>query len=106
MKDCNKDIENYHAENVKLSKRKRDELRERRDTNRVRVKDGLKRNGDPSPLEFIKQGSDAMGTTISEPANKYDIDDGVIFAAVDLLGANGAAKPALDARSMVRDALD
>lgn len=46
------------------------------------------------------------GTVIQEPENAYDIDDGVVFTAKFLIGPKGAPKAALDARKMVRDAVD
>src|SRR5262245_43422438 len=106
MKDCNKDIENYHSDKVKLGRDKCKELTDRRDANRTRVKDGLKKTGDPQPEEFVTQGSRAMDTTTQEPNNAYDIDDGAVFPADTMVGSNGAEKSALDARKMVRDAVD
>ena len=47
-----------------------------------------------------------MGTVIQEPENSYDIDDGVVFTAKSLIGPKGASKTALNARKMVRDAVD
>jgi hypothetical protein len=106
MKDCNKDIENYHSDKVKLPRDKCKELTDRRDANRTRVKDGLERAGDPQPEEFVTQGSRAMDTTTQEPDNAYDIDDGAVFAVDALVSGNSAEKTALDARKMVRDAVD
>jgi hypothetical protein len=55
---------------------------------------------------FCKQGSYAMRTMVQHAENKYDIDDGVYFQKHDLVGAKGAEMSALDARKMVRDAVD
>ena len=101
MKDCNNDIRAHHDERVKLPKDKQIELTNRRDANRDRVRAGLERNGDPAPEDFVTQGSRAMGTTTQEPQNQYDIDDGVVFDAAALVGANGAEKAPLDARKLV-----
>jgi len=106
MKDCSKDIENYFRDRVKLTEAKKTDLTNRRDADRQRLKDGLKRDERPAPLRFVIQGSRAMGTTIQEPANTQDIDDGVVFAKADLVGERGAEMTALDARKMVRDAVD
>ncbi len=106
MKNCKKDIENYFRDRVKLTEAKKTDLTKRRDANRQRLKDGLKRNSRPAPLKFVIQGSRAMGTTIQEPGNTQDIDDGAVFAKADLVGEKGGEMTALDARKMVRDAVD
>ena len=106
MKDCNKDITNYLSDRVKLSQAKNTDLTARRDANRERVKAGLKRDERPAPTGFVTQGSRAMSTTIQEPGNTYDIDDGIIFEKTTLVGKQGAEMSALDARKMVRDAVD
>jgi hypothetical protein len=47
-----------------------------------------------------------MKTMTQHPDNDYDIDDGVYFAKEDLVGPRGGEMSALEARQMVRDALD
>ena len=89
MKDCDKDIRGYHADRVALTEKQRADLRERRDANRRRVEKGLEANDDPVPEEFVIQGSYAMRTTIQEPGNDYDIDDGAVFSEESLEGARG-----------------
>ena len=106
MKDCDKDIRAYHDERVRLTENQKKELRDRRDANRDRLRRGLKKNEDPAPVKSVIQGSYAMGTVIQEPENSYDIDDGVVFTAKSLVGPRGASKTALDARKMVRNAVD
>jgi hypothetical protein len=106
MKDCHKDIQDYLTGRVKLSQTSNANLTSRRDANRARVKDGLRRDGRPAPTGFVTQGSRAMGTMIQEPGNTYDIDDGIIFEKSDLVGKQGAEISALEARRMVRDAVD
>ena len=106
MKDCHKDINDYHDERVKLKLTQRTQLRQRRNANRDRLKIGLAKNKDPLPVEFVIQGSYAAKTTIQEPENAYDIDDGAVFLKEDLKGKQGGDKTALDAKKMVRDALD
>ncbi len=81
-------------------------MRDRRDANRTRVKDGLKDKGKPSPLEFVSQGSYAMLTMVQDVDNDYDIDDGVYFDKDVLVGDRGGELTALAVRQMVRDAVD
>jgi hypothetical protein len=81
-------------------------MRDRRNANRERLKNGLKDKGKPTPLEFASQGSYAMKTMVQDPASDYDIDDGVYFDKSALVGDRGAELSALQARQMVRDALD
>ena len=106
MKDCHKDITNFHDDRVQLTSNQKTELRNRRDSNRDRVRDGLKTAGLSQPEKFVAQGSFAMSTTIREPDKDYDIDDGVAFSRESLQGPQGADKTALDARKMIRDAVD
>ena len=49
MYNCHDDILAYHNEEVTLSNAEQDEMRERRDTNRQRLKDGLERDGETHP---------------------------------------------------------
>jgi len=105
MFDCNKDIQSFHAEKVKLTSEQRDMLKGHRDANRKRLKDGLKKNDKPTPTEHVRQGSDAMGTTTQHPKNDYDIDDGALFNKEDLIGPNGGEMTPLQVRQMVCDAL-
>ena len=105
MKDCDRDIRDYHRERVALSASQRQELKDRRDSNRNRLRIGLKKNEDPKPKKSVSQGSYAMRTVIQEPDNAYDIDDGVVFTKESLKGPKGGDKSPLDARKMVRDAV-
>ena len=106
MKDCSRDIFNYHQDRVQLTPSQKTELRNRRDANRNRVRNGLKHGDDPLPKKFVAQGSFSMGTTIQEPDKDYDIDDGVVFSQESLQGPRYADKTALEARHMVRNAVD
>lgn len=106
MFDCANDIWAYHDDKVTLAQKQQTEMRERRDANRKRLKKGLKDKEKPTPKEFVSQGSYAMKTMTQHPENDYDIDDGVYFEKSDLVGPRGAEMSALDARQMVRDALD
>lgn len=106
MFDCAKEVLSYHDDEVTLPQVQRDEMRCRRDSNRTRVRNGLAENDDPSPRKFASQGSYEMKTMVQHPEKDYDIDDGVYFEKEDLKGRNGAEKSALQARQMVRDAVD
>lgn len=106
MFNCSEEVLGYHDDEVTLPQSQRGEMRDRRNSNRTRVKNGLETNGDPSPREFTSQGSYAMRTMVQHPERGYDIDDGVYFEKDELVGRNGAEKSALQARQMVRDAVD
>ncbi len=106
MYDCSDDVLAHHNEKVSLPLAERTAMRDRRDANRARLKKGLAEKKKPTPREFVKQGSYAMKTMIQHPAKDYDIDDGVYFNKGDLVGDRGAEMSALQARQMVRDAID
>ena len=106
MFDCSKDIRAYHNQEVTLPKTEQDRMRDRRNSNRKRLRRGLEKAGKPEPIKFVSQGSYAMKTMVRDPDNDYDIDDGVYFRKEDLVGARGAEMTALQARQMVRDAVD
>src|SRR5205085_11468185 len=106
MFDCSDDVLAYHNDEVTLPQTERTAMRDRRDANRKRLKEGLTKKKRPLPREFCKQGSYAMLTMVQHPKNDYDIDDGAYFRAIDLVGPNGGEMTALQARQMVRDAID
>ncbi|OFX03194.1 MAG: hypothetical protein A3E78_11255, partial [Alphaproteobacteria bacterium RIFCSPHIGHO2_12_FULL_63_12] len=106
MFDCSKDLLAFHKAEVALPKDERDNMRERRDANRKRLKDGLAKAKNAAPWDQASQGSYAMWTMVQLPDGDHDIDDGVYFLRDDLKGAQGADMTALAARQMVRDAID
>jgi hypothetical protein len=106
MFNCADEINSYHEDEVTLPKEQRDAMRDRRNANRERVKNGLAKGDKPKPKEFCSQGSYAMKTMVQHPDNKYDVDDGVYFDAEKLVGQRGGEMSALDARNMIRDAVD
>lgn len=106
MFDCADDVLAYHDDKVTLPQAERTEMRDRRDANRDRLKRGLKDAQKPAPREFVSQGSYAMKTMTQHRQKDYDIDDGVYFSKEVLVGDRGAEMSALQARQMVRDALD
>ena len=106
MYNCSKDILAFHNEEVTLPQVEQTNMRERRNANRRRLKNGLKSRGNPVPREFASQGSYAMKTMIQHPAKDYDIDDGVYFDKDALVGERGAELAALKTRQMVCNALN
>ncbi|HYE29060.1 MAG TPA: hypothetical protein VEA61_12630 [Allosphingosinicella sp.] len=106
MFDCAADVKAFHDQDVTLPSAERDNMRQRRNANRTRLKAGLIRDGRPLPIEFVSQGSYRMRTMLQDVANDYDIDDGAYFRKEDLVGPRGGEMSALDARWMVRDAVD
>lgn len=106
MINCHQDIVAFHDDEVVLSTTDRDEMRERRNANRKRVESGLEKADGPAAKSLKSQGSYAMWTMVQDANNDYDIDDGVYFTKESLVGPRGGDKPALDARSMVRDAVN
>ena len=79
MFDYNEQVQAYETDCVNLPQAVKDKLRDQREANRTRLKrnrpDGIRLNDD----HFIPQGSMAIGTTMQEENNAYDIDDGVWF---------------------------
>lgn len=106
MFDCSNDMIKFHNNKVNLSTAEQEEMRGRRDANRDRVRKGLEKNKKPKPVEFKSQGSYAMRTMVQDDNFDYDIDDGVYFEKAELVGERGAEMSALQARQMVRDAVD
>jgi hypothetical protein len=106
MIDCADDVLGYHNDETTLPQEERTAMAKRRDANRDRLKDGLEKKKNPQPFMYCKQGSYAMLTMVQHPENHYDIDDGVYFEKDKLKGSNDGEMSALDARKMVRDAVD
>lgn len=105
MHDCHKEVLKYHNHNVTLPQSEQQEMRDRRDTNRKRLKDGLAKDKQPVPKDFQSQGSYAHRTMVQHPDKDYDIDDGVLFDMVDLKGPRGGDLSPNDAKNVVRNAL-
>jgi hypothetical protein len=106
MFDCSKEVTCYHNEKVSLPSAEQTEMRGRRNANRDRLTNGLKKKEKPDVEEFVSQGSYSMKTMIQHPDRDYDIDDGVYFLKSNLVGDRGAEMSALNARKLVRDAVD
>jgi len=101
MKDCSRDLQNYHDDEVTLTAAQRAEMRERRNANRERLHRGLDKLGKPQPDCHIIQGSYAMKTMTQHPDRAYDIDDGVAFAEQKLVSSSGIPMSPADAKQMV-----
>ena len=106
MYDCNADIRAFHDQRVTLPEKERGKMRDRRNSNRSRLRKGLKKQGKPLPQESVSQGSYQMKTMLQDQNNDYDIDDGQYFDKGVLVGPRGAELTSLEARAMVRDAID
>ena len=106
MHNCTDDILANHDERVTLPQADRTTMKERRDANRDRLKKGLDAKAKPAPREFKSQGSYAMKTMVQHQTKAYDIDDGVYFDKELLVGDRGAEMTGLQARQMVRNAID
>src|SRR3984957_2008739 len=105
MYDCSKNLLKFYGAEVAIDSATRTLLRDHRKTNETRLKEGLSDQERPKVKRFQVQGGYAMHTVVQHPKNDYDIDNGVIFEAADLLRSQGAAMSALDVRKMVRDAV-
>lgn len=110
MYNSSKALNDFFKDEVRLSEKDKELLRNRADANFTRLKKGLLKNGDPLPIERIKQGSYAMHTLVYQPKTssddkRYDLDQGVVFRKEDLVGARGAEMSPLDVRKMVCRAL-
>jgi hypothetical protein len=106
MHNCHDDVLGYHDDEVTLPQSERTAMKDRRNANRDRLKKGLKEAKKPSVKEFASQGSYAMKNMTQHPDNDWDIDDGVYFDKIDLVGPRGGDMSSLEARQMVRDAVD
>jgi hypothetical protein len=105
MKNCSNDVIKYHNDEVTLAETQRETMRERRNTNRARVKSGLAKMERTGPDHHVVQGSYAMKTMVQHPDNNYDIDDGAAFIPEQLKNKSGVALTAKEAKELLRDAL-
>lgn len=106
MFNCSKEVLKFHNDKVSLPQDERDEMRDRRNSNRTRLRDGLKTHEKPKVREFHSQGSYSMKTMTQHPAKDYDIDDGVYFDKSDLKNADETNMSPAQAKEMVRNAVD
>jgi hypothetical protein len=106
MFNCHSHIKAFHDNRVTLTEDMKQGMRNRRNANEERLKRGLKKAEKPLPLKFVKQGSYAMHTMVQSEYDASDIDDGVVFSKEALVGERGGEFSPLDAKKMVRDAID
>jgi len=104
MTNCHSDLLKFYKDEVRLQDNSRESLETARTTCTNNVTSGLEQNNEPSPKEFVSQGSFAMETVVEHPDQDYDIDHGIVFAKSALVGPRGADKTPRDARQMVADA--
>ena len=105
MKNCHDDMLAFHNERVTLGSKDRAEMRDRRNSNRNRLKKGLKRDDEPAPSTLKSQGSYAMWTMVQYKNKDYDIDDGVYFEKEALKGPRGGDRTPAAVKEMVRKAV-
>lgn len=105
MKNCHDDMLAFHNERVTLDSDDRKEMCDRRNSNRDRLKKGLKRDDEPSVSKLQSQGSYAMWTMVQYLEKDYDIDDGVYFTKESLVGPQGGDRTPGAIKEMVRKAV-
>ena len=99
--DFSDELNNYYETSVNLQLKQRKEMKDRRNTNRDRLRNRMEDIDDtPTVKYFIIQGSYAMKTMVQDPNNDYDIDDGVVFSESDL-----NLKSSLEMRELICQAL-
>ena len=103
--DANKHITEFHNERVFVDETLLTVARNRREANRTRLKKGLEADNEPTPTEFVLQGSYAMSTMVQSEVDTSDIDDGAVFDREALKGPRDGDKAANDAKEMVRKAI-
>ncbi|MEZ2417284.1 cyclic GMP-AMP synthase DncV-like nucleotidyltransferase [Luteibacter sp. RCC_6_2] len=104
MFDCSKEMKNFHDDDVALPTAMQTEMRERRKNGRIRLENGLERDGFKTP-SFHVQGSYAMKTMVQDDNREFDIDDGAYFSLDALTHDGGNELTPLEAKERVRNAL-
>ena len=103
--DCQREMSNFHRDKVTLLMPQQTNMRDRRNSGRTRLENGLNEVKKPQPREMHSQGSYQMRTMVQDAANDYDIDDGAYFNSDDLKDDDGKPLTPLAARQRVCDAL-
>jgi hypothetical protein len=104
--DVNREMMKFHDDKVTLSSDEREEMHQRRNNGRTRLKTGLDKDGHARPDFTASQGSYMMRTMTQDSKLDYDIDDGAYFKADDLKDANGTPLTPKGARERVCHALE
>jgi hypothetical protein len=105
MYDLSRDFENFYNDCVKLPLKEQQELRQKRDINLSRLREGLSDYNSENKTNYKMaetrtQGSMAMHTTVQNDKKDYDIDVAVVFDKDNLNGLGPLAT-----RNMVASAL-
>lgn len=103
--DCHNVMKKFHSQEVNLSNKQQDEMHDRRNAGRIRLKNGLVTNDYPAYRDIKSQGSYQMRTMVQDSDNEYDIDDGVYFRPEDLTDDRAVELTPKEARERVCDAL-
>ncbi len=102
MYDLSKELIKFHNDHIRLTDNQRKDMKNRRDANLKRIKNGLENLSKPNIVESINQGGYAQKTMVQPPESdkesRYDIDLGVVFDEDDAVGAQTT-------RSWVRNAI-
>lgn len=106
MFDLAKKLEEFYSQKVVLGSDKQQELRDKKDLNLKRLKEGLDLYNSENKksykiAETRVQGSMAMSTVVQNDENDYDIDVAIVFDKSNLDGLS-----ALQARRLVCKALE
>lgn len=90
MYDFSKQISAFHKEHVRLSNPQKADMKQRREANLDRVRNGLEELEKPTCRETINQGGYAQKTMTQPPEadqeSRYDIDLGIVFDEDDAKG--------------------
>ena len=104
MYDLSSKLDKFYENEVRLPGSEKNKLREKKDLNIQRLKDGLEEyneenNTSYSIAEIVEQGSIAMSTTTQNDSNDYDIDVAVIFDKSNIgdLGPNAIKNVVVEA---------
>lgn len=103
--DCHRVMKGFHSDQVTLPNSEQQKMRNRRDSGRTRMENGLKKHGHSFPNKHISQGSYAMRTMVQDGESDYDIDDGVYFDIDKLKDSNDKELTPYQARSRIKKAL-
>jgi hypothetical protein len=106
MYDVSKEFRKFYKNHVVLQSDKQQKLREKKDVNIKRLKDGLALYNQENDTSYAiaetrVQGSMAMATVVQNDENDCDIDVAIVFDQSNI----GNLSP-LQARRLVRDALE
>ncbi|WP_296240896.1 MULTISPECIES: cyclic GMP-AMP synthase DncV-like nucleotidyltransferase [unclassified Psychrobacter] len=89
MFDCSKEFKKFYNNHVKLPDQEKNILRDKRDKNIKRLKNGLEKynnenNTSYKIAESRTQGSMAMHTIVQNDRKDYDIDVAIVFESDNL----------------------